>query len=91
MHYRQHLASIPLNSLKTSCREKSFAPKFVRPQRSLLGGNNLGVRASHKGAGFTLPKVTRSGIVSTGYAGGILKMADNIRRFVSEPVSKSAH
>ena len=80
-----------LGALKTRCREKSFAPKFIRPQHSLLGRNDLGVRAFHEAASFTLPKVTRSRIVSAGYAVGISKRAYNIRRFVIEPVVKSAH
>ena len=56
-----------------------------------MGANDLSVRASHEGARFMLPKVTRSRIVSAGYAVGISKKVDDIRRFISEPVVKSAH
>ena len=91
MHHRQHLTSIPLDSLKTPCREKSFAPIFTSLQHFVLGANDLGLGASHKGARFMLPKVTRSCIASAGYAVGISKKADDIRRFLSEPVAKSAY
>ena len=81
---------------RTGCTENSLQGKILRsqvcsPQHSLLGRNDLGVRVFHEGASFTLPKVTRSCIVSAGYAVGISKRAYDIRRFVIEPVVKSAH
>ena len=54
------LSILTIGLAATLLQKKSFAPKFVRPQRSLLGANDLGVRASHEETSFTLPKVTRS-------------------------------